>query len=160
MEQIFLPSACQTLASPDLHGGTRSLCGCSPVSSSPVEKPQLTVFAWWVGCDSECILVGCAQNESAMWVEKSENGGRLRLGIRGDLQFGGEFLGVEGAAGEVAVADFRGGDSAAPIVNVKDELLSLPGCSALLQWPSRWDEFQLALPPPHTWHHKDARHPH
>ena len=65
-----------------------------------------------------------------MWVEKSENGGRQRLGIQGDLQFGGEFLGVEGTAGEVAVADFQRGDSAATIVNLEDELLSLPGCSA------------------------------
>jgi hypothetical protein len=55
-----------------------------------------------------------------MWVEKSENGGRQRLGIQGDLQFGGEFLGVEGTAGEVAVADFQRGDSAATFVNLED----------------------------------------
>ena len=51
-----------------------------------------------------------------MWCAASK-----KLAVQGDVQFGGELLGVEGAAGEVAVADLDGGNFAAAVVDAEDQ---------------------------------------
>ena len=47
------------------------------------------------------------------------------LAVEGQVEFGGEFGGVEGTACEVAVADLEGGDFAAAVVDAEDQVLGI-----------------------------------
>src|SRR5579863_3297507 len=47
------------------------------------------------------------------------------LTVQWDVEFGGELDGVEGTAGEEAVADLQGGDFAAAVVDAEDEILGI-----------------------------------
>jgi len=47
------------------------------------------------------------------------------LAVEGEVEFRGEFVGVEGTAGEEAVADLESGDFAAAVVDAEDEVFGV-----------------------------------
>jgi hypothetical protein len=49
----------------------------------------------------------------------------LDLSVQRDVELGGEFAGVEGAAGEKAVSDLKRGNFAAAVIDAQDQVLGI-----------------------------------
>src|ERR1700739_2400135 len=81
-----------------------------PTSCCSMKHWRLSEF----GCEAPRCSESASESDS--WAAASK-----KLAVQRDLQFGGELLGVERAAGEVAIANLDGGNFAPAVVDTQNQ---------------------------------------